>query len=355
MSSLFSDGVLATTKPIHVVDSSKVNLTNIDRQLAECGTAEMQAVTQLSTKMLSSVKASDTDQFGIKLNELVAVSKKMDPASIGKKTIVKQITALFSNAKQQMLAQFNTVEDQIQQIVAELDKSSDLHRSRIADFEEMFSDNYKLHQGLQSALSTQHTLKLGLESALNEATTVITTDSFQAQQIRDIQTAIDRVDHKISEVEKRALICKFMAPQIRQLQDNARSLVATFDNVKTTAIPAWRNAFTMYIAGLEQKKSAELAQGAYDATEAALRMSADQFKDNTLAIAKGKNRSFASIETLTHMQTQLITTFDELGKIEQQDRKDRANARDQLKQLEAGLIQKFSNKNTQLTTNRGSN
>jgi uncharacterized protein YaaN involved in tellurite resistance len=96
------------------------------------------------------------------------------------------------------------------------------------------------------------------------------------------------------------------------------------------------------VLALESKKGAELVNTVYDATDAAFRMQADQLRENTQQIARAQQRSVVTIETLEHMQTQLLGAVDDALKIADEGRKAREAAQPKLRQLEQGLISRFS-------------
>lgn len=330
---------LFSQTPSPIAPANLMNLSDLDQQLDAIGGNAFAGISNLSQQMLNSVKASD-DDFGIKLNQLVSVSKGLDPAKYQKKGVVNSVMSLFSNTKERMLASYNTVEQQMASLVVELDKSAQHHRGRINDYEEMYVQNYQHHEALEAEIGKGNQLKKTLEGQL-EILKKDTSDSFAVQKARDMQSAIDRLDKRINDMQRGMLMSKQLAPQIRQNQDNARSLVVTFADVQMVTIPAWKNAFGLYLSQLEQKKGAALANAVYDMTDEALRKQAEAFNQNTQDIANVKARPIASIETLTYMQDQLLGAFDNLAKIEQKARDDRRASEVKLKELETQLVDRF--------------
>lgn len=316
-----------------------IDLDKIDAAIDSTDDKATQGVATISQKMLSSLRASDADVFGQKLNALVMVSKGLDPKNM-KSGMLSKITHIFGTTKEKFMAQYNTVEKQMDSLVNELDKSSNLHRQRIVDFNTMYSENYSYHQALEVQRQKKISLKEQLEQQL--AGMGKPTDAFTAQNMNLLQDRVNRLEKRVNDIERAKLLSKQMAPEIMQLENNARSLVETFKDVKETTIPAWRNAFTLYIAQIEQKKGAELANAVYDATDEAFRVQAEQFNQNTQEIAKVRQRSVVSIETLEYVQTQLMDAFDKLGQIEADGKKARAESEPRMAALEKQLVDKFT-------------
>lgn len=319
-----------------------VNVT--DDLLDKVGERNRTTAAGFSQKMLASVKASDVDDFGNKLNALVATAKGLDPTKFGKGGILGSFKRLFSNVKEKMLAEYQTVEKRMDALINELDKSAGIQKVRIGDLEDMYATNLKVHEGFTADIDYIKELLVSLNSQLENEKTVVNPDAFAAQRIADIQARIDRAEKKIDDLERAKLLCKQLAPQIRIMQSNARSLAQKFGDVKTVTIPAWKNAFTLYIVNLEQKKGAELANAVSDATDDAFKMQADLLRQNTQEIAKANQRSVVSLETIQHMQTQLLGSIDDMMKIAEDGKRARAEAAPKLVALEQELIAKFAPK-----------
>lgn len=326
-----------------VVPVSNVQpLTTIDdNAIDSLGDQSRMQLSALSGKMLGSVRASDMDAFGAKLNELVATAKGMNPADLGKGGLLTKITHFFGSAKEKMLAQYETVEKRMDAIVAELNKSIALHAARITDLEAMYNTNYQSHQALEAAAAQGTQIQAQLEAGLAQLKAAGATDSFAAQKISDLAGKIDRLAKHIDDLNRVMLLAKQTAPEIRLLQNNARTLVTKFKDAETLTIPAWKNVFTLYIVQLEQKKGADLATAVDDSTNAAFNAQADMLRSNTQLIAKAGQRSVIDIQTLEHVQQQLLGSFDDLQKITEDGKKARAEAEPKLKALEQELISRF--------------
>lgn len=331
--------------PAVSVTSSVQPLVSInDDEIDKLGDQSRTQLSALSQKMLGSVRASDADDFGVKLNQLVGVAKGMNPAELNKKGLFSKITGLFGSVKEKMLAQYNTVEKQMDALIVELNKSIALHTVRITDLEGMYQSNYASHQQLEAAVVQGTSKQAQLEAGLAQMKAAGATDSFAAQKIADLDSKIQRLEKRIDDLNRAMLLAKQMAPEIRLLQDNARTLVTKFKDAEEVTIPAWKNAFTLYLVQLEQKKGAALANSIDDSTNEAFKAQADMLRQNTGDIAKAKQRSVVDIDTLEHVQQQLLGSFDDMQKIAEDGRKARKDAEPKLKALEQELINRFVQK-----------
>ncbi len=311
-----------------------------EHQIDQLGEKNAMALSDISRKMLSQVRAADADVFGQRLNELVAVAKDLDPSRFGNTGFITKLMSFLGSAKEKVLAQYQTVDRRMQGLIAELDRSTNLHTSRIQDMEEMYEANLAAHNGLQEAVAEGTRLIEVLRAQLAQEERA--TDAFAAQRISDARSRIDRLEKRIDDLNRAMLLAKQAAPEIRLLQENARTLSMKFKDVKAVTIPAWQNAFTLYLVQLEQKKGAQLVHAVHDATDEAFKLQADMLRQNTQEIARAKQRSIVSIETLEHVQKQLLGSFDDMHKIAEEGRRSRKEAEPKLKALEQELINRFA-------------
>jgi uncharacterized protein YaaN involved in tellurite resistance len=317
-----------------------------DKEIEALGDDHAIELSQLSKQLLSSVKASDADQFGSKLNELVATAKGLDPSKFQRKGIVGTIMNLFGNTKEKFLAQYQTIDNRMMALVSELDKSAQLQRKRVGDLDQMFEANERSFNGLTEAEEYGKTILHDMEIQLAEMTAEAQQDpdSFKAQAVADFKNKLMRLEKRIDDIGRAKHLAKLAAPQIRLMQDNARSLAEKFADIKVTTIPAWQNAFSMFLVQMEQQKGAALANAVHDATDDAFRMQADLLRSNTQDIARAKARSLVTVETLQHVQQQLLGAIDDAQQVADEARKMRVEAVPRIKQMDEELIKRFTSR-----------
>lgn len=348
VSSMFDDPAPSRTAialaPIvtsHTEIAISTPLSVSDRDIDSIGEDSVSGMSSISQKMMSSVKASDADVLGSKLNELVVTAKGLDPTKMSK-GLVSKVMGFFTNAKESMISQYNTVEAQMDRLMAELDKTVSLHKARYDDFEQLYQENYRYHQGLESDVEKAEGYVVALKSQLESLGA--SDDAFAAQNIADCKDRIERLEKIVDDLKRAMLLSKMAAPKIRLLESNGRALVSKFNNIQMVTVPAWKQAFTLYLMQLEQKKAAELANSIDDATDEAINASANLLRQGTVEIAKAKQRSVVSIETLQNVQAQLLGSFDDVEKINEEAKQGRAEAAKIMDSMEAELIQRFSKK-----------
>lgn len=326
--------------PIAIAKPASTGRIITDADIDKLGETNATRVAQTTAKILANVKASDTDAMGAKLNELVGQAKKLDPKKLGKPGFFGKLFGAAGNLKEKLMAEYASVETQMNSLTKELDTMAGLMKKRADDCDTLFEDNFQTYQALKGDIASGEQMILDIEAEIAALGTPA--DAFGAQKIADLQARADRLRKRCDDFDRGCQLAILAAPEIRMQQGHCRSLASTVRDIKVTTLPAWQGVFSRYIIALEAKKGAEIVNTVYDATDAAFRMQADQLRENTQQIARAQQRSVVTIETLEHMQTQLLGAVDDALKIAKEGRDARDAAKPKLRQLEQGLISRFS-------------
>lgn len=310
--------------------------------VGEIGAAAAGALKGVSSSLLGQVKASNTGDFGKGLGDLVGLAKGLNPEALQSRGLLGRLRGLVSSAKERLMTQYASVDTQITTLTTDLDKKAQLHRVRIADLESLYLSNFNYHEELDSSVAhCRHLLAQALADYEQEKAKVVG-NSFGAQVLNDHQRLIGRIEKRTDDLERAKVLSKQLAPQIRQMQDDTRALIQKFGDVLAVTLPAWRNIFTLYVLQLEQKQAVQLLDSIDDTTNEALRKSADLLRENSVAIAESRNRSVVSIDTLTHVQAQLLGSITDVQRIDGEARKRRQEEAPKLIEMEQELIRTFA-------------
>jgi len=313
-------------------------------QVADLGAKTQTGLASVATQLLSQVRNSDTGDFGKGLSELVVLAKGLDPASLKDKGFLGRVMGKVRAARTHMVAQYGSVERQMDALVVELDHKAALHKKRITDMEQMYLDNMAYHDELEAAADMCDQLLVTMRADYEEQKKVAVEDSFGAQRLADHDRLISRVEKRGDDLRRAMLLAKQNAPQLRLMQENARSLVQKFGDIKAVTLPAWKNAFGLYVLQLEQQDAVRVTQAVDDITDEALRRSADLLRQNTESIARSRQRAVVTIETLEHVQSQLTGSIQDIQRIEAEGRAQRESERPRLLAMEKALIESFAPK-----------
>lgn len=329
--------VVASSPPAHI---NMARVTFSDDEIDQLGKVAGAGVAQVTKKLLTTIRAADSDVFGEQLNELIATAKGLDPKKL--KTaggLLTRVMNAFGSAKEAMLAQYQVVESRMDVLITEMEGHGNLHKGRVQDLEGLYLENHGFYLMLSADVAKGQEALAAIDYALT--LTPSATDVFAAQAFADLKRRRERLDKRIDDLRRGMMVANQVVPKLRLSQDNARGLADTFTGIVVVGIPVWRGTFTEYLLQLEAKQSAVVANSAYDAINAALVSQADMLGQNVEDIAKLKQRSLFEFATLEHSQKSLIGMLDKADAIAAEGRARRAAEMPQLQQLEQELLQRF--------------
>ena len=132
-----------------------------------------------------------------------------------------------------------------------------------------------------------------------------------------------------------------MAHQIRLVQNNDSLMTEKIQSTLVNTIPLWKSQMLLSL-GLAHSQQAIASQRAVtDMTNELLRKNAETLKMGTIEAAKESERGIVDLETLKQTNQSLISTLDEVMKIQEEGRQKRREAEQELGRLEGELKQKL--------------
>ena len=324
--------------------SKQIDLTNNNMVLLY-GAAAQKNIANFSDTALDSIRTKDTGEIGTMLTNLVVELKTFN-ADIPEE---KGMRGFFSKGKKsidKMKASYSKVETNIDTI----SKSLKTHQTQLLKDVAMLDKMYEMNKGYFKELSLY--IAAG-EKKLEETRTEVlpelqlkaktTNDSMDAQQVNDMLNMYDRFEKKLYDLKLTRQISLQMAPQIRMIQNNNTLLVEKIQTSIVNTIPLWKSQIVLAL-GISHSQNAMKAQREVtDLTNQMLKKNADTLKMGTIDVAKESERGLIDIETLKYTNQSLISTFDEVMKIQDDGREKRKQAETELKQIESELKDKLSN------------
>ena len=162
-----------------------------------------------------------------------------------------------------------------------------------------------------------------------------------AQAYNDYVQLCERFEKKLHDLELTRMISVQMGPQTRLLQNNDTRMIEKIQSSLVNTIPLWKSQMVLAL-GLEHSRQATAAQSAVtEMTNELLKKNAEALKMGTIATAKEAERSIVDIETLKHTNEQLISTLDEVLRIQTEGAQKRKAAEAELGRIEGELKQKL--------------
>lgn len=308
--------------------------------VAEYGKNIATKTSTYTDELLNLVQNKDLDATGQKLNQVVQVAQQLNSSSIlnRKKSsgFLGGLISKMKGAKQSFDQSFNSIKQQIEVLVQEIESSQAGLKARVETLDKMFygvQDEYK-QLGIYIAAG-----KLKEQEIQQQIATLSsqTQDQTTVQKVYDLNHLSNNLEKRVSDLQVLQQSAMQTLPMIRIIQSNNLMLVDKFYAIKNITLPAWKNQISLAISLSEQKNSVQLANSIDDATNDLLRRNADLLHQNSVDTARANQRSVIDIETLEHVQNTLIKTVNDVIQVQKEGMQKRAEAATRLRALQQNL------------------
>jgi uncharacterized protein YaaN involved in tellurite resistance len=295
-------------------------------------------------QMLGQVRAGDLEGIGGKLTEIVASAQSLNLHALGeKKSRLPLIGSLIDKVRQskdELVNQFSSVKSNIERLMGEVNsmQSGLQARNESLDngFESVRTEYRQLGLHIAAAQMAQHRLRQAVSEGQAKSNSG-QLSALQSQSLNDQIAGVDLLDKRMADMRVLQHSALQTLPMIRLVQTNNTLLIEKFHTVKELTLPAWKRQFMLALSLSEQRNAVNLAGTIDDATNAFLKENAQLLKQNTVATAQSNQRMVIDIATLQDVQNTLLSTVQEVIKINQEGVKQRAGVADQLSQMREQL------------------
>ena len=321
--------------------AAQIDITNT-QQVLQFGAGCQKKIADFSETALSNVRTKDMGEVGEMLTQVVAELKSIDDGeeSKGFFGMIKKKTNQLSNMK----ARYDKAEVNVNKISDALEAHQVTLLKDVAMLDKMYELNLNYFKELSMYILAG---KQKLKEAQEKELPALVAKAEQSKLPEDTQAARDyaemcnRFEKKIHDLELTRTVSLQMAPQIRLIQNNDTVMSDKIQSTLVNTIPLWKSQMVIAI-GLNHSTDAARAQREVsDMTNELLKKNAENLKVATLETAKESERGIVDIETLKSTNQTLITTLDEVLKIQEDGREKRRNAEVELQKLESDMREKL--------------
>ena len=158
-----------------------------------------------------------------------------------------------------------------------------------------------------------------------------------AQEVNDFVAMCDRFEKKIHDLELTRMVSIQMAPQIRLVQSNDTLMSEKIQSTLVNTIPLWKSQMVLALGINHSTQAAQAQREVTDMTNELLKKNAAVLKMATVETAKEAERSIVDIDTLKQTNESLISTLDEVLRIQTEGREKRREAEIELRRIEGDL------------------
>ena len=314
--------------------ASKIDISNSQAVLTY-GVGSQKKIADFSENALERVRTKDLGEIGDMLTGVVGEirSLEIDEEDRGFFGLFKKAGNKLANMK----AKYDKVEVNVNNISKALEDHQVTLMKDVLMLDKMYELNMNYYKELSmyilagkkrleraNNIELPELIKKADETGLPEDT----------QKAKDFSQMINRFEKKIYDLELTKTVSLQMAPQIRLIQNNDSIMSDKIQSTIVNTIPLWKNQMVIAI-GLKHSTDAAKAQKAVsDMTNELLKKNAESLKTATIETAKESERGIIDIETLKSTNKTLISTFDEVIKIQDEGRQKRKEAEAELRNIE---------------------
>ena len=252
--------------------------------------------------------SGDLDEIGKSLSGLLGSVRQYDPNAAGTGGFLGFFKRKLSDVK----AKFDTVDDTVNRMMAEVDSKIAGFTGRIGDLEQLFEDNKARYEALDRICLEAERRVSEMEANPPQ---VVPGDSFSAQEASDHSSIVLAARKRIDDLRRIQQLCVNQAPMIRLMADNSAGLVSKFKVIRSTTIPLMQQQFALYIINQEAEKGAGFATTIDDMTNQAAIKNAEMLGRATISINRSLNRSAVDFETLKRISEETLNAIDEVDKL----------------------------------------
>ncbi len=339
---VFDESTL-TPEELRMVEdfASKIELNN-SQMILQYGAGAQKKMADFSETALNNVKTKDLGEIGDMLSSVVTELKSFDDEEeskgifgIFKKTGDKlnSMKAKYTKAETNVNRITTILEEhqvQLLKDVAMLDKMYELNKTYFKELSMyILAGKRKLAQIQSEELPAL--VKKAAETGLPE----------DAQAANDLSSLCNRFEKKLHDLELTRMISIQTAPQIRLVQNSDTLMSEKIQSTIVNTIPLWKSQMVLALGVNHSEQAAKAQREVTDMTNELLRKNAATLKMASIESAKESERGIVDIETLKMTNESLITTLDEVMRIQTEGHQKRMEAEAELNRIEGELKAKL--------------
>ena len=305
------------------------------------GAATQQKMADFSNRALDNVRTKDMGEVGELLTGVVAELKGFNgEEEKGFKGFFKKQ----ANKVEMMKSKYDKTEVNINKIVGALQDHETRLMKDAATLDKMYDMNLTYYKELSMYIIAG---KKKLEEAENKilpelrAKAQMSGLAEDAQAAKDYEDMCDRFSKKLTDLELTRTIAMQTAPQIRMIQSNDIMMVDKIRSTVVNTIPLWKSQMVIALGIHNATEAAKAQRAVTDVTNQMLLKNAEALKIATIETEKESQRGIVDLETLNKTNQNLISTFDEVMKIQAEGREKRKQAEQEMARMETELKNKL--------------
>ena len=332
---------ILTPEEQQMVDSfaQKIDIENTN-QILQYGAGTQKKMADFSDAALENVRTQDLGEVGELITQVVGELRDATEEEKGFLGFFKKQGNKIENMKNR----YAKAEVNVQKITTSLQD----HQMRLmkdsAVLEKMYAQNLNYYKELTMyILAGKQKLQEVREGKLRdlEAKAAASGLPEDAQEAKDLDSKCNRFEKKLHDLELTRTISLQTAPQIRLVQNNDTLMVEKIQTTIVNTIPLWKSQMVLALGIAHSTEAAQAQRQVTDLTNELLKKNAQALHLASTETAKESERGIVDIETLKQTNQELISTLDDVMKIQKEGRIKRQQAEVEMRRMEDELKNKL--------------
>lgn len=338
----FDENTLSLEEKQMVEDFAKqIDITSSNLVL-QYGSNAQEKLASFSDSALENVRTKDLGEVGDALTNLIVELKgfEIEEKEDGFFGFFKKQT----NKLKALQTKYDKTENNVDKIVKILEQHQITLLKDIALLDELYAQNLNNYKELSMYILAGYKRLEDIKN--NELPELIAKAeksglTQDTQAANDLSNAINRFEKKLHDLELTRTVSLQMGPQIRLVQNNDTLMTEKIQSTLVNTIPLWKSQMVLALGVSHSKEAMKAQNEVSNMTNELLKKNAETLKMATIETAKESERGIVDIETLKYTNEQLISTLDEVLKIQTEGKAKREEAQKELTKIEGELNAKL--------------
>lgn len=340
---VLNESILTPEEQKQVDDfSEKIDINN-STMVLQYGAAAQKKIASFSDTALANVRTKDLGEVGDQIVSLVTELKGFD-ATDEEKGGFFGFFKKQGNKIEAVKAKYDRAEVNVNKISESLEGHQVQLMKDIVMLDKLYEMNLNYHKELSMyIIAGKKKLKKERETTLISLKDKAVKSGLaeDAQAANDFAQMCDSFEKKLHDLELTRMVSVQMSPQIRLVQNNDKLMAEKIQSTIVNTIPLWKSQMVLAMGLAHSAEAVKAQREVTNMTNELLRKNAEVLKISTIETARESERGLVDMETLRLTNQSLITTLDEVVKIQEEGRARRRSAEVELGKLEGELKQKL--------------
>lgn len=308
------------------------------------GATAQSGLQTISQEMLGDVRNKDIGKAGDTLRDMVSSLRGFSATELDPNRPASWWEKLLGKAKPAaaFVARYEQVRSQIDRITHELLQHETTLLKDIKSLDKLYERTLAFYRELVLYITAGDEKLRELDEktipAFANGASAGSNDSLlAAQKLRDLRALRDDLERRVHDLKLTRQVTMQSLPSIRLVQENDKALVNRINSALVNTVPLWETQLAQAVTIERSQEAANTIRAVNDLTNDLLRQNAENLRQANRTVREQNERGVFDMDAIKQANANLIATIEESLQIADEGRKNRAQAEQELKEMEGVL------------------